>query len=479
MNLKDSIREFVELQYGLKSPKEIGVYGDLMLDVYEQVSVNRLSPEFPIPVLAKTSTQPIVRPGGAGNVCEQLRHFNSNVNLISFLNTSAWETLNGRFGLDSSLLKPAKVPIKQRYYDGDFPLCRIDDESPNYGLEETDRLSLLASFETFVEQKNPNLVILSDYGKGVFDEETSRIAVQACHDHNVRTIVDPKNTISPWKGCWLFKPNLIEAASFLNMSPKEFLTDWPGNIKRIQILADCENVAVTTSGNGVLGLEKDRLFEYRPERKAKDVRSVIGAGDCFAAVLAQALACDLELQAAIAVAFEAGAVYVQKKHNEPVWPHELLAFVEPGMAKILSPAEASRVCKENKNRKIVFTNGCFDILHPGHLSTLEFAKSHGDLLFVALNSDDSIRRLKGSGRPIHDLWARQTMVAAMGCVDFVTSFDENTPAELIAELRPHIIVKGGDYKANEVVGHESCEVVIAPTKPGYSTTKSVEKMRTT
>jgi len=483
-DLKMIISDFVQVHNTFMPSKTVAVYGDLMMDLYEQVQVNRLSPEFPIPVIDCGKNRSVVaRPGGAGNVCEQLRHFKANTHLFSFIDGSSWTAFEEivKFNLHTCYQCPCHVPVKRRYYDEDFPLCRMDNELPNYGLYNPvdARITLLKKFVKFADEKKIDVAILSDYNKGVFDQSTASLVIAACRDRAIKTVVDPKKNHFQWKNCTIFKPNLSEAADFLRISTGEFLARWRECVSELRDMVKCQSVVVTNGGKGVFGIENEEFFEYTPEHPAKDVRSVIGAGDSFAATLALAVAHGYLVRDAVEIAYEAAAVYVQKKHNEPVWPHELLARVEPSYSKILAPSDMAQVCHEYKGKKkLVFTNGCFDILHPGHVSTLEFAKRQGDILIVALNTDESVARLKGDGRPVNQLYDRRIIVAAMECVDFVTYFQEDTPRHLIEAIKPDIIVKGGDYNPEEVVGNDLCRVLIAPTCKGLSTSSIIERLKT-
>ena len=215
--LADNISDFIHVHNNIiKSPKTITVFGDLMLDLYDQVHVNRLSPEFPIPVIEDSNSNCIIRPGGAGNVCEQLKHFKSDTYLFSFISNQALSYLhwNCKF-TNTSHQCPCQVPLKRRYYDGDFPLCRMDNEMKNYGLREPEkeRAKLLKKFIKFADKNKIDAIIISDYNKGVFNEEIAKQLIQECRNRQITTIVDPKKNPFQWQNCTIFKPNLVEAAS--------------------------------------------------------------------------------------------------------------------------------------------------------------------------------------------------------------------------------------------------------------------------
>lgn len=475
----ENVSDFVNCYDGMSGPKTVVVVGDTMIDLYDQVRVSRISPEFPIPVINCNDHTQVARPGGAGNVCEQLRNFNADVKLAAFWDAGhalpdasfdhSWSVVDAR----------CHAPVKRRYYDGDYPLVRMDNERKDYGLGEhvvAARIELVKKFVEMTERQRPDVVILSDYNKGLFCRSTAKLLIDRCHDLGVPTIVDPKKDWSLWRGCTVFKPNLIEAAEFLRQTPTWVVANWRQATDDLRNMVSCRSVVITNGSGGVFGLDWNGHFHYQPARPVPEVRSVIGAGDCFAAVLALAVAHGYKVEDAAQVAYEAGAVYVQNKHNEPIWPHQLLGRVEDSYSKILDPDALAKYLKA-QNRRVVFTNGCFDILHRGHVSTLEFAKRQGDILVVGVNTDESIKRLKGESRPINELYDRRIMLAALACVDFVTHFGEDTPKELIAKLRPNVVVKGGQYAVEDVVGHDTCEVVLSPMEAGLSTTRLIERMK--
>jgi D-beta-D-heptose 7-phosphate kinase / D-beta-D-heptose 1-phosphate adenosyltransferase len=302
---------------------------------------------------------------------------------------------------------------------------------------------LVSMYEGF-ELRKSDVTVFSDYGKGLFDFGWYKNFLG-----DRISIVDPKGDAERWHGCTIFKPNSAEARVLTGK------TDWKDQAWALKTMAYCRDVVITDGANGVAGIAGDQLFEYRPQHHP-DVNSVIGAGDCFVAFLAMAVSHGFSTQDAAAIAYEAGAVYVQSKHNRPLKPAELL----------------SGKC----GNQVVFTNGCFDILHTGHIQTLEFAREQGDILVVGVNSDESVRRLKGEGRPVNKLADRIRVLSAMKCVDCVMPFVEDTPLNLIKYVRPDIVVKGGDYKPEDVVSDDIADVVIAPMIQGFSTTNIISKI---
>lgn len=219
--------------------------------------------------------------------------------------------------------------------------------------------------------------------------------------------------------------------------------------------------------NGWDGRER-RHFEYRNDRRLAP-RSVIGAGDCFAAFLAVSYSLGFPVEQCAEIAFKSGIAYVRNMHNHPISLYDLMVSEDPVAAKYMEPPAVGG--------KLVFANGCYDLIHEGHLALIRFARSQGDRLIVALNSDASVRRLKGGSRPILPLAERMAMVAAIEGVDFVTSFDEDTPRECIRRLRPSILVKGADYSVDQVIGAELVEEVrLCPLLGGRSTSSIVDKI---
>lgn len=445
--------------------RRIAVVGDGMIDEYFQVSADRVSPEFPIPVMLSSDQEPnISLPGGAGNVCSQFKHFPCEVDFYGMVDTYA-RTLFAEHGINTdncvNLLK-GRNPIKKRIYQGDFPLCRWDIEKEGYGQDVEDlRKRLFTNFEGAFPY---HVVIFSDYDKGVFGDP--QIWLQ--RELNPITIVDPKNRpLEDWKGCSIIKPNAKEARKLTGAD------DWEEQVKIIAKATGCTAVIITQGGDGVVGAVHEKPFEYRPSKKVT-ADSVIGAGDCFVAFLAMALAYEMDLVKAVEVAFEAGAISVQKKNTDPLTPMELLQRADPVKAKFVS-----REFLKERDFTLSFSNGVFDLIHSGHIATLRTAKSLSDKLVVAVNSDESTSKLK-PGRPIMPLEERMSNLAALEFVDYVVSFEEDTPLQAIRDIVPDKIVKGGDYvNIEDVVGVDVVgkdNVVLGPHL-NVSTTSIIKRIK--
>jgi D-beta-D-heptose 7-phosphate kinase/D-beta-D-heptose 1-phosphate adenosyltransferase len=448
---------------------KIHVIGDGMVDEYYKVKVTRISPESPnvCVMLSETDTPDALLPGGAANVCYQLRNFNVQTNLFCWTDLQA-DGVYQRSGLGGvwvTLPEGLKIPRKKRYFDGDVQVSdRWDVERINCGLKED-----LGTYQRLVAGNlvahlacGVDAIILSDYNKGVFANHFSFVDAIREQHRDIPIIVDPKKgPLSKWHGCTVFKPNAVEA---LELSGQ---TDWKSQCHFFKDELWCDAVIITQSGNGVVGLA-DRFFEYRPAHSVNATK-IMGAGDCFIGILALAIGHGFSIEDAAALAFEAGALYVQNNSYQPITPWQLQK-----QSKFVSPDELV-----SRNYKLVFANGCFDILHSGHLESLRFAKSKGDRLVVAVNSDASVSRLKGPKRPVVPLSERMEMLAALECVDYVVSFEDDSPQDLIERIVPDVLIKGEDWKNKPVAGTDVVkEIYFVPLVEDKSTTNIIEKIKT-
>lgn len=454
-----------------KRQTKIAVIGDAMIDEYFYVDASRVSPEFPVPVMRSDWDSPALTvPAGAGNVAMQFQHWNVDLQLFGLLDKPTSDLLLENninivdcvFPGNYLATQDFHCPIKRRYYQGQFPLCRWDVEAVNYGVADLE-LHQAKLCEAYRATK-PEVAVFSDYNKGLFGK---KVAQWFAEEGDTITIVDPKKgPIDKWRGCTIFKPNQKEAEELSGAK------DWKNQCNFFQRAIGCMAVVITQSGEGVVGKVMDKFFEYRPAQY-KPCQSVIGAGDCFSAFLAMTMAHNFDIVDAVKIAWEAAAVYVQSRHNQPVTAHDLQKHIDPIKAKYVVP---EFLTDRPKDHKLIFTNGCFDLIHEGHIRLLQQAKKLGTHLVVALNTDSSTSRLKGLARPIQDLQERSAIISGLECVDYVVSFDEDTPAEVLNIIKPNVIVKGGDYKPEEVVGHELAEVAIIALMPGKSTTAKINKI---
>lgn len=464
-----AIKEFFNLNNQLsRQIPHIAVVGDVMIDEYFYVEANRLSPEFPIPIYVSPSEHPsVVSPGGAANVAKQLHNFNVHPYLFSFKNKKSDLAFSpskvyprSGIGVTNNV---RMIPRKIRLYNGDFPLCRWDIETNFYGTAKHKLIEIYTSLLKEYDRTDIKVSILSDYNKGFWNLGFS---IDPWIKNKI-TIVDPKKgPIEKWKGCTIFKPNAKEAEELSGQ------TDWKKQAEYFQYHLKCRAVLITNGGKGVRGIIDGNWFEYTPDKEIKAV-SVIGAGDCFVAILAACLSYEMTIEKSVEVAFAAGAIYVQNKHNRPITPHEILAFEDNLSAKYIT--DPSMLIKRDFN--LCFTNGCFDILHEGHLSLLKYAKSCSDKLVVALNSDESIAKIKGPNRPINNIESRIKMLSMFEFIDYIVVFNEDTPIEIINKIKPDVLVKGGDYKLEEIVGSDIVPLTkIFPLVEGKSTTNIIKKI---
>jgi D-beta-D-heptose 7-phosphate kinase/D-beta-D-heptose 1-phosphate adenosyltransferase len=356
------------------------------------------------------------------------------------------------------------------------------------GLNDASLKRLQERLMGHVKKLNPDVVILSDYGKGTFkkvypDVEYGKSMADGLRGDNLPqkvkktswvnpsksmwmqgdwiTIVDPKNDdLREWKGCTVFKPNNHEAKALTGLSDHKDQAEFMKNV------LGCESVIVTHGGEKVVGCDKSKWLFYGGH--TGEARYPIGAGDCFIATLAMAYPFFSPEEAA-KIAYEMGAIYVNTK-DRYIGPENILN----DESKIKTPEELAKIIGTH-SVKFGFTNGCYDILHSGHMQLLKFAKGKCDKLIVALNDDDSVRRLKGQGRPVKPLEQRLKVLECMESIDYVTYFSEDTPLETIQTIKPHCIIKGEDYEKEKVVGYNEVKgkVYLCPLFDNQSTSNYV------
>lgn len=433
----------------------INVIGDVLIDEYYQVDVDRISPEFPIPVHCSQSESPTkVLCGGAANVANQFKNFNVNVNLISIINPNSQKIceLNGISTKYSIVDSNVTNPVKKRFYKDFHPLIRWDIEQPNLGVPN------IGDYLEKIDIPDADINIFSDYDKGLFATNWHQKFFK-----KTKSLVDPKKKFNIWENCYLFKPNAIEAQRFVS---KNHVVD---QLKWIKSLLNCENVVITDSGNCVSAIDdNDKIYHATPHSKILKPESVIGAGDCFMAFLAMAIGSNIELVDCLNIAFEAGTNYVANRYNKPLNPSDF--FVKDKV--IVNPA-----LLRNRDFNLVWTNGCFDIMHLAHIQSLKYAKSLGEKLCVGINSDESIKRLKGNNRPIVSLVNRIGMLKALDCVDFIVVLEDDYPQKIIEAIKPNILVKGEDWKGKDIAGANIVDCVeYFPLVDGLSTTNIIQKI---
>lgn len=466
-----------------KLPK-ILVIGDLMIDHYLWGSCERISPEAPVQVVRITSETAVL--GGAGNVISNLRALGAEVGVISVLGdcetSKELTNLLKEIGIDSKYLIVQKNRVaskKSRIIAAQQQVLRYDRESYNEISIESQNY-FLESFSTIVS--NYDIVLMSDYGKGVLTFDLTQSLISVANKANKKVLVDPKGLdYSKYKGAYLLTPNKKEAAEAtqIPINDDESLTQ---AIKQLKIECDLDISLITLSDQGI-AIYDDTLRTH--PTVAREVFDVTGAGDTVLASMGFALACGYQIDEAVKFSNLAAGVVVGKIGSATATLNEIIVY-ESSLNKSGSDAhiktleEIAILSSELKKRgkKIIFTNGCFDILHAGHVHYLEVAKSYGDVLILGVNTDRSVRELKGAGRPINKQLDRAYILAALEVVDYVVMFDEDTPYNLIKAVEPHILVKGGDYKGQVVVGEDIAdELKLVSLVDGKSTTKTIEKIQ--
>ncbi len=463
-----------------KNP-DILVIGDLMVDHYLWGSSERISPEAPVLIVDVENESKSL--GGAGNVINNLLSFGSNVGVLSVIGDDETgefikETLLKKGVRDEGIFieKGRKTSKKSRVVALHQQIVRVDKESRN-DIDEKLQKKILERFSQIV--KNYDAVLLSDYGKGVLTKTLTEEIIKEANKRGKKVFVDPKgDDYSKYKGAFLITPNKKEAslAAKIDIKDEESLKEAGFKLKRE---LDLDYAVITLSEEGMAIFSEDMI---KIPTLAKEVYDVTGAGDTVLAAFGYAISCGFDIKESAYFANSAAAVVVGKIGSATATIEEVISYghalhkCDSG-EKIVSKENILNILKNHQDKKVVFTNGCFDILHTGHVKYLQKAKSFGDILIIGLNSDDSVKRLKGEGRPINGFEDRAYLLSALECVDFVVGFEEDTPYELIKAIKPDILVKGADYKDKEVVGSDIAkEVRLVEFVEGKSTTNIINKV---
>jgi D-beta-D-heptose 7-phosphate kinase/D-beta-D-heptose 1-phosphate adenosyltransferase len=467
--------------------------GDLMLDEFVYGEVSRISPEAPAPVIAVQRSETNV--GGAGNVARNIASLGARCIFAGLVgDDEAGAKLKAALAQEERI---ESVLVCDRSRPTTRKVRFVSEHFSSHMLRADWELAAPASSE--IEQKlidailpllpRADIVLLSDYAKGVLTARVIRNIIDAARKLGKRIIVDPKSAnFAIYRGATLLTPNRKEFAE-ATRSRADTVKSIADAAQDAMQLADCEAILVTQSEHGMTLVARKGEAIHVPAHPVK-VRDVSGAGDTVAAALALALAANANWETALRMANAAAAVAVGKKGTaivtsaelrRKILPHAFLAAEE----KIIADGgdlDAHLADWRKQGLRVGFTNGCFDILHPGHVKVLTAARAACDRLVVGLNSDASTRRLKGEGRPVQDEHARAEVLAALEAVDLVVIFEEDTPLNLIAQIRPSVLVKGGDYAREQVIGHEIVaanggEIVLVDILEGFSTTSLVRRAR--
>ncbi len=461
---------------------QVLVVGDLMLDRYWHGATSRISPEAPVPVVKVGQSED--RIGGAGNVALNIASLGAGASLVGIVGKDeAAESLMTRLesaGIHADFQVSATKPTitKLRVISRHQQLLRLDFEDA-FELEDGNQLP------EKVEQLlgNVGALILSDYAKGALQDPQGLIAL--ARNAGVPVLVDPKGTnFELYRGATLLTPNLSEFEAVVGVCLNEQALVDKG--AELMDRLDIEALLITRSEHGMTLLRKNMPELHLPAR-AREVFDVTGAGDTVISVLATALAAGESLPEAVAMANIAAGIVVGKLGTATISMPELRRAIseEQGSERGVVNEEQLLVDVADaraQGERVVFTNGCFDILHAGHVGYLEQARKQGDRLILAVNSDASVKRLKGEGRPINPVERRMAVLAGLEAVDWVVSFEDDTPERLLELIKPDILVKGGDYSRKEVVGWEIVEsyggdIEVLDFLDDCSTTAIVEKIK--
>lgn len=470
------------------SGKNILCVGDIMLDRYVYGTVERISPESPIPILR--ADREVKMLGGAGNVLRNLLALGAHPSIVTVLgdDKAADDVLAllpacGDTTVSVTKAAERRTTVKKRFLAGNQQILRCDWES----LEPLPTPSRLHVLAVATEMMADHAVLLiSDYAKGVVNGRMARDLITGAHHANKPVIVDPKGQdYERYRGADVITPNRqeLEEAVGRRLSPGEE-TD---AAKELVNLFGFGAVIVTLGKHGMTLATSDGSTARMPTN-AREVFDVSGAGDTVVATVAAAMAAGASIQQAAELANVAAGIVVGKVGTAVAYASELVQGLH---RRDLSRAETKLLALEpacdriatwrRQGMKIGFTNGCFDLLHPGHVSLLAQARAACDRLVVALNSDASVARLKGPGRPLQPEAARATVLASLASVDIVVMFSDDTPIDLIKALRPDVLVKGADYRIDQIVGADFVQqyggrILRAHLEPGHSTSSMIERI---
>ncbi len=467
----------------------VACVGDVMVDRFVYGEVSRTSPEAPIPVLHRAREQAML--GGAGNVARNIAALGGVAALVGVVgdDAAAGEALGmigAEPGMEGHLVAEPGRPttVKARYVAAGQQLLRVDAEDSRPVSRQTEA-RLVSAVRHAAE--GAGAILLSDYGKGAVTQAVVEACLEAAKASGARLIVDSKaRNFARYGAVDVVKPNASELAA-----ATELPTGTDEEVEAALAVAlgksRAKAILVTRSAKGMSLAVRGEPVRHFPG-KAREVFDVSGAGDTALSALGLALASGVSHGDAIELALLASGVAVGKRGTATAMPHELVeaeitAHMAPAEAKIVTPGQMqAQVARwRETGLKVGFTNGCFDILHKGHVAYLAQARQWCDRLIVGLNSDRSVRALKGEGRPVNDLESRAVVLAGLAHVDLVAPFDEETPIALIEAARPDVLVKGADYTVEQVVGGDLVaswggEVKLATIVDGYSTTAAIARM---
>ena len=468
----------------LNKKPNILVIGDLMIDHYLWGSCDRISPEAPVQVVNVKKESSVL--GGAGNVINNLVALGSVVDVISVIGNDSvaneLKSLLEKIDVPTSNLvveNNRKTSKKSRLIASQQQVLRYDMESID-DINENSHKQIIQTLEKNIDKYSS--IILSDYGKGVLTTNLTKEIIKIANKNNIKVLVDPKGKdYSKYKGSYTLTPNKKEAMEATNIDIKDE-SSLIEALKSLKTQCELEVSLITLSEQGIAIFDDELTIK---PTVAREVYDVTGAGDTVIASIAFALGNNLDIKDAIYFANLAAGVVVGKIGSatttlDEIYEYEYSLHKSNSTSHIKTFDEIKTLSSKlhNQGKKIVFTNGCFDILHVGHVKYLEVAKSYGDVLILGLNADSSVKKLKGPTRPINTQDDRAYILASLESVDYVVIFEEETPYELIKLIKPHVLVKGGDYEGKEVVGQDIAdELKLVQFVDGKSTTNTIKRIQ--
>lgn len=466
--------------------KRILVVGDIMLDRYILGDVTRISPEAPVPVLTVKERKNIL--GGAANVAANLAGLGCDVSLWGVAgednNADVIACLLRERHIQNHVFKTSLRPTstKTRITAGNHQIVRYDEEITDMLPSDVEK-NLFCDLSE--EIASSHAVILSDYAKGVLQGELCSQIIDACALKGVPVFVDPKgHDWNRYRGATCITPNEAELA-LISDNPRKSGKSIATNARNVCDRFSLRQLLVTLGANGMVLFLENGEECWIPASRVREVFDVSGAGDTVVAVLAASIAAGATWKDAAKLANQAAGIVVTRSGTSPITIEDMVSLnrcEEKGKRLSLKEASLTVESWRKNGESVVFTNGCFDLLHPGHVRLLQEAAKEGDRLVVGLNSDASVKRLKGDERPILTQDDRAAILSAIDCVDAVVIFEEDTPLNLIQALHPSVLVKGGDYAPENVIGREIVEddggrVVLVPLLEGKSTTSLLHAIR--
>ncbi len=471
-------------------PHRILVIGDMMIDRYEFGKASRVSPEAPVLVFLKKKDNYVL--GGAGNVVANLRGARQEVSVCCITGNdedgNLLEKSLKEIGVSTDLIlrRADRCTTSKTRIVGqnNMQLLRIDKETTTW-ISDEDAKVLLDMIKKQIDTFDA--ILISDYCKGLMSEAFTVQVINLANSRGIPAYVDVKDTnVAKYRDAFLLKPNRLELKNLTGM-PVDTGEELEKAAVHLKNLTNCQHILVTLAADGMLLVEEEEGCTMIPARK-KEVFDVSGAGDTSIAYLVASMCSGNTLEDSVYVANIASGIKVTKMGTSPVFLHEVLAEMTEKQGgsrtnqKILGREDLGLLQFARKNKKLIFTNGCFDIMHIGHTRYLREAAALGDILVVGLNSDASVKRLKGEERPINSQDDRAEMLAALEFIDYIVIFEDDTPESLIKEVKPDILVKGGDWKPDQIVGADFVtehggQALIIPFVEGKSTTNIIKAIR--